>query len=88
MELLRRLPIIYIEDVCLQDSYPIVVWLMMADKDYTLCKTDIDILLNIVNSLCNCKEYFDYREKKEIPPYFSHESLQEYENYDALLGIY
>ena len=30
MELLRRLPIIYIEDVCLMDSYSIVVWLMMA----------------------------------------------------------
>lgn len=88
MELLRRLPIIYIEDVCLLDSYPIVTWLMMADKDYTLCKTDIDILLNIVNSLCNCKEYFDYREKKENPPYFSHESLQEYENHDELLSIY
>ena len=88
MELLRRLPIIYIEDVCLQDSYPIVVWLMMADKDYSLCATDIDILLNIVNSLCNCKEYFDYREKKENPPYFSHESLQEYENHNELLGIY
>ena len=26
MELLRRLPIIYIEDVCLMDSYSIVVW--------------------------------------------------------------
>jgi hypothetical protein len=88
MELLRRLPIIYIEDVCLLDSYPIVIWLMMADKDYTLCKTDIDILLNIVNSLCNCKEYFDYREKKENPPYFSHESLQEYENHSELLSIY
>jgi len=88
MELLRRLPIIYIEDVCLLDSYPIVIWLMMADKDYTLCKTDIDILLNIVNSLCNCKEYFDYREKKENPPYFSHESLQQHENHNELLSIY
>jgi hypothetical protein len=61
MELLRRLPIIYIEDVCLMDSYPIVVWLMMADKDYgRLSKTDIDIILNIVNSLCNCMDYFPY----------------------------
>ena len=50
MELLRRLPIIYIEDVCLMDSYSIVVWLMMADKDYSaLKKRDIDIILNIVN---------------------------------------
>jgi hypothetical protein len=32
IELLRRLPIIYIEDVCLMDSYSIPVWLMMAEK--------------------------------------------------------
>jgi len=88
MEFLRRLPIIYIEDVCLMDSYSIVVWLMMADKDYKLCTTDIDILLNIVISLCECREYFDYREKKENPPYFSHEILQKYNNYDELLSIY
>ena len=48
MELLRRLPIIYIEDVCLMDSYPIIIWLMMADRDYgTLKNRDIDIILNI-----------------------------------------
>jgi hypothetical protein len=90
MEFLRRLPIIYIEDVCLLDSYPIVVWLMMADKDYILNNTDIDILLNIVNSLCNHKDYFDDREKIEDPKItpFSHQSLQEYENYNELLALY
>jgi hypothetical protein len=87
MELLRRLPIIYIEDVCLMDSYSITVWLMMADKDYKLTTTDIDIILNIVNSLCNCREYFDFRENKNDYN-FSHESLQDYENYNELLSIY
>jgi hypothetical protein len=87
MELLRRLPIIYIEDVCLMDSYSIPVWLMMADKDYTITTTDIDIILNIVNSLCNCKDYFDFRGNDNVYN-FSHESLQDYENYNDLLSIY
>lgn len=88
MELLRRLPIIYIEDVCLMDSYPIVVWLMMADKDYgRLSKTDIDIILNIVNSLCNYRVYFPYR-NNDYEYVFNHELLQDYENSDELLALY
>jgi len=87
IELLRRLPIIFIEDVCLMDSFPIIVWLMMADKDYKLTSNDTDIILNIVNSLCNCREYFDYRENNNEYQ-FSHESLQDYENYNELLAIY
>ena len=87
MELLRRLPIIYIEDVCLMDSYPIPVWLMMADKDYIMTTTDIDIILNITNSLCNCREYFDFRGNDNVYD-FSHELLQDYENFDELLSIY
>jgi hypothetical protein len=88
MEFLRRLPIIYIEDVCLLDSYPIVIWLMMADKDYTINKTDIHILLNIVNSLCKYKDYYDDREKQEHSVSFSHVSLQEYENCNELLAMF
>jgi len=56
IQFLRRLPIIYIEDVCLMDSFPMVVWLMMADKHYTLTSIDIDILLHCVNGLCECKK--------------------------------
>jgi hypothetical protein len=90
MELLRRLPIIYIEDVCLMNSYPIVVWLMMADKDYgKLTKMDIDIILNIVNSLCNCRSYFDYKAENHDNSYvFTHESLQFCPNSDELLSLY
>jgi hypothetical protein len=91
LELLRRLPIIYIEDVCLMDSYSIIIWLMIADKNYNLTTTDIDIILNIVNSLCNCKEYFNFGEndcENESEYNFSHESLQDYPNYNELLSIY
>jgi hypothetical protein len=86
MELLRRLPIIYIEDVCLMDSYSIVVWLMMADKDYAfrLKPRDIDILLHIVNSLCTCKTYFPYV-KTDYNYVFTHEGLQ---SEDELLSVY
>jgi len=88
MELLRRLPIIYIEDVCLMDSYSIVVWLMMADKDYgALKKRDIDIILNIVNSLCDCKTYFNYI-KNDYNYAFTHESLQFAPNGSQLLSVY
>ena len=87
LELLRRLPIIYIEDVCLMDSYPIIIWRMIADKDYKLSSFDFVIILNIVDSLCNCKEYFDFN-KNETEYNFSHESLQDYENHNELLAIY
>ena len=88
MELLRRLPIIYIEDVCLMDSYSIVVWLMMADKEYgALKKRDIDIILNIVNSLCDCKTYFNYI-KNDYSYAFTHESLQFAPNGSQLLSVY
>lgn len=88
MELLRRLPIIYIEDVCLMDSYSIVVWLMIAAKDYGNLKVrDIDILLNIVNSLCDCKTYFNYV-KNDCAYDFTHEKLQFVQNGSQLLSVY
>jgi len=58
VDVFRRLPIIYVEDVCLMSSFPIVVWLMMADKEYTLKRVDVFILLNIVVSLCETDRVF------------------------------
>lgn len=85
IELLRRLPIIYIEDVCLMDSYSIVVWLMMADNNYQkLTNMDIDIIVNIVNSLCNCNTYFNYV-KTDYNYEYTHETL---EFSDELLSLY
>jgi hypothetical protein len=57
-ELFRRLPIIYIEDVCLMTSFPIVVWFMMADKKYVIKKLDVFILVNIIISLCCTDEVY------------------------------
>jgi hypothetical protein len=88
IELLRRLPIIYIEDVCLMDSYPIVVWLMMAEKEHLLDINDIDILLDIVKSLCETHTYYDdsidYTKEFEL----THKFLQDLENKDSILAVY
>ena len=88
LELLRRLPVIYIEDVCLMDSYPIVVWLMMAEKEHPLDINDIDILLNIVKNLSECQMYYndnnDYTRDFEL----MHKNLQNLENKDAILSVY
>jgi len=58
-ELFRRLPIIYIEDVCLMTSFPIVIWFMIADKEYVIKKLDVFILANIIISLCDTEEVYD-----------------------------
>jgi hypothetical protein len=88
LELLRRLPIIYIEDVALMDSYSIITWLMMADKDYgRLTNTDIDIILHCVNSLCECKSFFPYV-KNDLNYAFKHETLQFCPNSSQLLSLY
>jgi hypothetical protein len=88
LELLRRLPIIYIEDVCLMDSYPIVVWLMMAEKQHILDINDIDILLNIVKNLSDCQSY--YNDSNNYPREFelSHKNLENFENKDQILSLY
>jgi hypothetical protein len=74
-QFIRRLPIIYIEDVCLMDSFPVVVWLMMADKHYIITPIDIDILLHCVNGLCDCKKAIECRTDPVITTY-SHEDLE------------
>jgi hypothetical protein len=91
IEFLRRLPIIYIEDVCLMDSYPIVVWLMMADKEYKLNANDIDLLLQITKNLSECKicyeDYDNHFIDKNIFE-LSHKNLQNLNNKDELLALY
>lgn len=58
VELLRRLPIIMIEDVCAMDSLPILVWLMMVcssrGSEYKLTNEDKYVILQIVNNMCLC----------------------------------
>lgn len=88
MEFLRRLPVICIEDVCLMDSFSIIVWLMMADKDYgKLTPLDIDILLQIVVSLCETRMFFPYV-KNDLTYAFTPEALQFCPNADQLLSLH
>ena len=86
-KLFRRLPIIYIEDVMLLDSFPIVVWWMMADKEYQLTNIDVDYLLNIIHNLATQETYYENDRETETPPH-SHCDLQSYPNADALLALH
>jgi hypothetical protein len=85
-EFFRRLAIIYIEDVCLMDSYSIVIWFMMADKTYTLVARDVDIVLRIVNALCKCTGYFEYTTDSVND--YTHELLEACDGYTELLSLY
>ena len=87
IEFLRRLPIIYIEDVCLMDSYPIPVWLMMAEKEHKLDFIDVDILLHIVKSLCECNIYYNDSLEYKKPFDLTHKILQDFDHRDHLLSI-
>ena len=60
----------------------------MADKNYDkLTKMDIDTILNVVNALCNCKDYFNYI-KNDLSYDFTHENLQFCDGSDELLSLY
>lgn len=59
VDLMRRLGIIYIEDVCLQDSYSIIVWWMMSDTHYKYTIYDQSVLISIIVSLCNCVTVYE-----------------------------
>jgi hypothetical protein len=87
VELFRRLAIICIEDVCVMDSYPVLVWLMMTDKHYLPTTGDCYLILQIVNTLCNCTQTFDHSYKyKEFV--LNHESLQDLKRHDVLLSLF
>lgn len=88
VECLRRLPIICIEDVCLIDSFAIPVWLMMADKEHSIDQLDIDLLLNIVYHLCECRSFYDDRMNYTQSYELTHKHLQEYPHKDVLLSIF
>jgi len=87
VELVRRLAIICIEDVCVLDSYPVLIWLMMTEKHYLPNAGDFYLILQIVNTLCNCTQIFDhaYKYKEDI---LTHESLQDLKRHDVLLALF
>jgi hypothetical protein len=84
-ELFRRLPIIYIEDVCLMTSFPIVVWFMIADKEYVIKKLDVFILVNIIISLCDTDEVYDDPSIDILEK--CQEDIYDIENNDAILAL-
>lgn len=86
-KLLRRLPIIYVEDVTVMDSFPIIIWWMMAEKEYQLTDTDVDHLLNMVWCLATQATYYENDRETERTPE-THEQLQGHPNADVLLSLY
>lgn len=102
VSLLRRLPIIMIEDVTLLMNYfSVLVWWMMAvsSKKYHLTNKDKDILYKIVILLCQTDEVFEFdkesKEYKECEDYKKWkkiliESSEEMSNetFTTLLSIY
>jgi hypothetical protein len=84
IEFLRRLPIIYVEDVCVMEHFPIPVWLMMADKEYKINNYDIVLLLAIVHDLCLCMQYREH--KNTAGDYYENESELEHNN--CLLALF
>lgn len=82
LKLLRRLPIICIEDVAAIDSIPVMIWWMMAA--HTLTQEDKWMTLCMVQTLCQIDEACPTDRKTE-PPAMSHESLQ---SSDLHLALY
>jgi hypothetical protein len=57
-ELLRRLPIIFLEDVTGGSPFTICVWLMMAvSKGFSLTKSHYTYLMSVVYALAECSDW-------------------------------
>jgi len=85
IEFARRLSIIEIEDVCLFDHYPILVWLSMAGNHYKVKTRDYHILLCIVATLCKCPDY--YEECYIGETVLRHEMIENMETGSTLLSL-
>lgn len=60
VELVRRIPIIMVEDVCVSRYIVPIVWFLVADKAYTLSLNDKWLLLEAVYEMCRCKTWYEY----------------------------
>lgn len=65
ISVLRRLPIIMIEDTILFQQIEIIIWLMIADKEYILREGDVEIILCIVKNMIEENGYFNYERNIE-----------------------
>lgn len=80
-ELVRRLPIIMIEDVTLFEQVAIPVWMMMAGINYSLTLRDVDTLLQITEKMCETIDYFP-----DVKA--SYTSLSDIKEIPALMAVY
>jgi hypothetical protein len=74
--LLRRLPIIMIEDTKLFEQLEIIIWLMITYKEYELKEEDVEILLCIVKNMIEENDYFDYETLIEDTKFDDIEKIQ------------
>ena len=68
---LKRLMIIMIEDVCLDTSFSIVLWLYIVSHKLTLLQRHVEWLLGLVYVLCKhaIKDSYEYNNTKITPFY-------------------
>jgi hypothetical protein len=60
MDLLRRLTIISIEDVCINKYYCIIVWYYIAlSKNYKLTNFDVNFIFSYVKLLCSIDVFYE-----------------------------
>jgi hypothetical protein len=88
VQFIRRLAILFVEDVALFDSFPIVVWLMMADAEYVWSPRDIETLLHIVHTLATSDAVIRVDYDCDPPEKMSHEMFEHLPNGDVLLSMY
>lgn len=76
-EFIRRLLIITLEDVILNQYFPILTWMMIAfsTKKWTPTYDDINWILNYVNYLCNISYREFYSKIDELSPPCNYDKL-------------
>ena len=75
--LLRRLPIIAIEDVDLILGTSIIVWFMMVGNNYQLTERDVRIILGYVSNLCEINTYVEYDRNNKKDYEINHKTISE-----------
>lgn len=87
IKLIRRLPIICVEDVVALDTIPVIVWIIMAHTSYHMTPTDHHLILQMVWTLCEIDVAYACDFHKESAPH-THQQLQHEKNADVLLALH
>jgi len=95
VELIRRIPIIMVEDVCVSAYLLPIVWMLVADKLYVPTLRDRWLLLEAVYDTCICDTVYEYAMAPLSPtitePYSVNCILTKYadiDNLDILMSIH